>query len=64
MANRSNATHPAETERAEVNEAHDEMKVLDDLTQYFQKYARERPQTVALICLGVGFVLGWKLKPW
>ena len=64
MANRSNATYQAESERAEVCEDHDEMKILEDLTQYFQKYARERPQTVALICLGVGFVLGWKLKPW
>jgi len=27
-------------------------------------YAEENPQSFALICLGVGFVLGWKLKPW
>ena len=42
----------------------DEMKIVDDLAVYFRTYARERPQTVALVCLGVGFVLGWKLKPW
>jgi hypothetical protein len=42
----------------------DEMKIVDDLVLYFKKYARERPQTLALACLGVGFVLGWKLKPW
>lgn len=30
----------------------------------FRAYARERPGVVALWCLGLGFVLGWKLKPW
>jgi len=42
----------------------DEMKIVDDLVVYFKKYAKERPQTLALACLGLGFVLGWKLKPW
>ncbi len=42
----------------------DEMKIVDDLLVYFKKYAKERPETVALACLGIGFVLGWKLKPW
>ena len=28
------------------------------------EYARERPEVVALTCFAVGFVLGWKLKPW
>jgi hypothetical protein len=42
----------------------DEMKIVDDLVLYFKKYARERPETLALACLGVGFVLGWRLKPW
>jgi hypothetical protein len=32
--------------------------------QHFQEYARERPGVVALWCVGVGFVLGWKLKLW
>ncbi len=37
---------------------------IDDLTNYFYQYARERPDVVALWCFGIGFVLGWKLKPW
>ena len=41
-----------------------EMKLVDDFILYFQKCAKERPQTLALACLGLGFVLGWKLKPW
>jgi hypothetical protein len=32
--------------------------------EHFQEYARERPGVVALWCVGIGFVLGWKLKLW
>jgi hypothetical protein len=37
---------------------------LDDLINYARDYAREQPEMAALWCLGIGFVLGWKLKPW
>jgi len=37
-----------------ANEALDRMK----------QFAREKPTTFALYALGIGFVLGWKLKPW
>lgn len=29
-----------------------------------KQFARERPEVVALWAFGIGFVLGWKLKPW
>jgi hypothetical protein len=29
-----------------------------------KEYSRERPEVVALWTFGIGFVLGWKLKPW
>lgn len=32
--------------------------------QLFRQIARERPEAVALWALGIGFLLGWKLKPW
>ena len=32
--------------------------------EFFQDYARERPEVVAMWAFGIGFVLGWKLKPW
>ena len=35
-----------------------------DLVKYLTQYARERPEVTALWCFGLGFVLGWKLKPW
>ena len=38
--------------------------VAEDALESFRVYAKERPEVVALWCLGIGFVLGWKLKPW
>lgn len=44
--------------------AEDSLKPIDDLLSYARTYARERPEVCALWCFGVGFILGWKLKPW
>jgi hypothetical protein len=38
--------------------------IFDDAIQYLREYTREKPESAALWCLGIGFVLGWKLKPW
>lgn len=35
-----------------------------DMVQYLREYARENPESAALWCFGIGFVLGWKLKLW
>jgi len=35
-----------------------------DVVEYLREYARENPESAALWCFGVGFILGWKLKPW
>ena len=40
------------------------MQPFDDLIEYAKTYAREKPETFALACFGVGFILGWRLKPW
>ena len=29
-----------------------------------RRFVHEKPEQAALWALGVGFVLGWKLKPW
>ena len=42
----------------------DQIDAARDLVEYFKEYAREKPEVAALWCLGIGFVLGWKLKPW
>ena len=41
-----------------------QIQPFDDLLKYARSYARERPETFALACFGVGFILGWRLKPW
>jgi hypothetical protein len=54
----SQESYPGE----EQPEAH--LSPSADLLDYLREYAREKPEIVALWCLGIGFVLGWKLKPW
>jgi hypothetical protein len=41
-----------------------DIQPLDDALDYLREYARQKPEMAALWCFGVGFVLGWKLKPW
>jgi hypothetical protein len=41
-----------------------DLRPVDDLMQYVRDYTRERPETVAIVCLAAGFILGWRLKPW
>lgn len=41
-----------------------EMNLVEDLGCYLKDYARQRPDVAAMCCFGVGFILGWKLKPW
>lgn len=40
------------------------LQPTQDLLEYCREYAREKPEIAALWCFGVGFILGWKLKPW
>lgn len=42
----------------------EEKRPVDDLMEYWKQYAQERPEVCAMWCFGIGFVLGWKLKPW
>lgn len=57
-------TYPTTTNAREVQELGDRLTPTSDMREYFQQYTRERPEVVVLWCLGIGFVLGWKLKPW
>jgi hypothetical protein len=52
------------TQEQDFRESSETMRPATDFVQYLQEYARERPEVVALWCFGIGFVLGWKLKPW
>lgn len=55
-------SHP-ETSAARPGEPADR-NAPPEFTAYLKEYARERPEVVALWCFGIGFILGWKLKPW
>lgn len=35
-----------------------------DVIESLREYAHKNPESAALWCLGIGFVLGWRLKPW
>lgn len=35
-----------------------------DLIDSLRQFIHERPEAAACWALGIGFVLGWKLKPW
>ncbi|MEX0677416.1 MAG: hypothetical protein WD063_10090 [Pirellulales bacterium] len=59
-SNRSSARHSAEAQEQLQNPK----EITGDIVEYLTEYARENPGYAALACLGVGFVLGWKLKPW
>jgi hypothetical protein len=41
-----------------------EIDAARDIVEYLKEYARQKPEVAALWCFGIGFVLGWKLKPW
>ncbi len=43
---------------------HDELQPFRDMLCYAKDYAKENPEVAALTCLGVGFILGWKMKMW
>lgn len=55
-------TQPATKNGLDTRQSSD--RLSSDLIEYFRQYAGKRPEIVALWCLGIGFVLGWKLKPW
>ena len=57
-------TYPATQHAQDGRQPGEKLKPTSDLVEYFRQYSRERPEVVALWCFGIGFVLGWKLKPW
>ena len=61
----SNSRHrtSAAAAAAELSDM-DPAEIGRDMVQYLREYARENPESAALWCFGIGFVLGWKLKMW
>ncbi len=44
--------------------ANKDLTACDAVMAICREYARERPEVIALWSFGIGFVLGWSLKPW
>jgi hypothetical protein len=57
-------TYPAAQNAEDFQEPAESRRPSNDLVGYFRHYARKKPEVVALWCLGIGFVLGWKMKIW
>lgn len=67
MSNQSGSAGMAHSQTAApVNASNPgpDLQPAQDAIDYLKAYARERPEVAALWCFGIGFVLGWKLKPW
>jgi hypothetical protein len=64
MATTSSTSRAGELRQATTGRSIDEFDFGHDLIDYLKEYAREKPEVAALWCLGIGFILGWKLKPW
>jgi len=62
MANTQTATKMS-NKRSDYREM-EPAEIGHDMVEYLREYARENPETAALWCFGIGFILGWKLKIW
>ncbi len=60
----SHATATERTQSSDLPRPGESLNPTDDVLAYVKTYARQNPGTAALWCFGVGFIVGWKLKPW
>jgi len=42
----------------------EQLSTSEAAVECFKQFVNERPEVVAMWAFGIGFVLGWKLKPW
>jgi hypothetical protein len=57
--------YPADMTRAAESPSMGSLEVMaNDAVDRMKDYARCHPVSFGLWALGIGFVLGWKLKPW
>jgi hypothetical protein len=64
MSTTKTANRPSISRQQTPARPNDAFDVGNDLIEYLKEYAREKPEVAALWCFGIGFILGWKLKPW
>ena len=64
MDSETNVAHQPRRESRPAGQPVNDAQILDDAVAYIRRCAHETPEKFALCCLGIGFILGWKLKPW
>jgi hypothetical protein len=64
MDYRTDVGYEGPHQAAMLERGQSELNLIEDLSAYLKQYARERPETVACVCFALGFLLGWRLKPW
>jgi len=64
MANVQTAKKMSNSRQASSLTDADPVEMGKDVVEYLREYARENPETAAIWCFGIGFVLGWKLHIW
>jgi hypothetical protein len=64
MATTKLVSRPSSSQRQTAAAPSEAFDVGNDLIEYLKEYGREKPEVLALWCFGIGFILGWKLKPW
>ncbi len=64
MDSRTDIRHESQRPATLVAGGQHDLNLVDDMMDYMRRYAREKPETLAYFCFGLGFILGWKLKPW
>ena len=64
MASTQSPAKTTNNRRSQDNALADQAELARDLVDYLKEYAKEKPEVAALWCFGIGFILGWKLKPW
>ena len=64
MTNTKSAIKTSNMRQPTLRDRGEQLQLGNDLIEYAKQYAREKPEAAALWCFGIGFILGWKLKPW
>jgi hypothetical protein len=64
MVNADRLKYPEDLTRASNAHAGKQASVGEELLGPVKRFAREKPTSALLWALGIGFVLGWRLKPW
>jgi hypothetical protein len=64
MIDTARTGYPSDLMRAAHGEGGRIDEIAEGMLDYVKQYAREQPVSAMLWALGIGFVLGWKLKPW